>query len=121
MAQSPPDGTTDPTVPASLTRRGFLRLSGLAGAGAMAVAAAESLGVSPARAATNGTWHLWSDPATWGGQVPPPGAAVTIDKHILLDMDATVASLNVTARGALGFQPSATRTLQSSGNVVVRG
>lgn len=72
----------------------------------------------PAQAPTGAPW---SDPATWGGTVPAPGADVTVDKPVLLDTDAAVASLTVTETGVLAFDPAASRTLESSGNVVVRG
>lgn len=45
----------------------------------------------------------WSDPATWGGQVPAPGATVLIPagQLVMLDQDARVAGLRV--EGGLVF------------------
>ncbi len=53
--------------------------------------------------------------------MPAPGAEVTIDKPVLLDVDVAVAGLEITPTGALAFDPAASHTLESSGNVVVRG
>jgi len=46
----------------------------------------------------------WSDPATWGGEVPRAGAEVTIpaDKTVILDQDADLA--NLTVNGTLIFE-----------------
>jgi len=69
-----------------------------------------------------GTWLRWSDPKTWGGGAVP-GASDTpiIDRQILLDVDASVAGLEIGPTGSLVFDPNANRTLTSRRNVVVRG
>lgn len=50
-----------------------------------------------------GDAQAWSDPATWGGEVPADGAAVTIPagKVIVLDQNASLA--NLTIDGTLQF------------------
>ncbi|WP_406195994.1 hypothetical protein OH807_08745 [Kitasatospora sp. NBC_01560] len=63
----------------------------------------------------------WSDPAGWGGRVPGPQSAVRIADQVLLDTDATVASLLVEPTGALVFAADRTVTLASAGNVEIRG
>ncbi|HEX6569440.1 MAG TPA: hypothetical protein VF015_09750, partial [Acidimicrobiales bacterium] len=63
----------------------------------------------------------WSDPATWGGKVPGPGDVAVVDRPVVLDVDAAVAGVRVEAGGELVFDPAASRTLTSSGNVVVAG
>ncbi|MEM9997326.1 MAG: G8 domain-containing protein [Bacteroidota bacterium] len=51
-----------------------------------------------------GATQLWSDPATWGGQVPRPGANVVIPagQHIVLDIE-TPALGGVRVEGTLSF------------------
>jgi cell migration-inducing and hyaluronan-binding protein len=51
-----------------------------------------------------GDAQRWSDPATWGGQVPGPATAVVIPagKMVLFDVDAKVKSLTI--NGALIFE-----------------
>ena len=63
----------------------------------------------------------WSDPATWGGTVPGAADVAVLDKPVMLDVDATVAGARVEAAGELVFDPAASRTLASTGNVVVHG
>ncbi|WP_405362529.1 G8 domain-containing protein [Kitasatospora sp. NBC_00085] len=63
----------------------------------------------------------WSDPAGWGGRTPGPQSAVRITDKVLLDTDATVASLLVEPSGTLTFAADRTVTLASAGNVEVRG
>jgi hypothetical protein len=63
----------------------------------------------------------WSDPATWGGAVPGPGDVAVVGHSVLLDIDATVAGARVEQGGELTFDPASSRTLSSTGNVVVAG
>ena len=63
----------------------------------------------------------WSDPATWGGQVPSEADVATIDRPVLLDVDATVGGLRIEPRGTLVFDPASGRRLVTSGNLVVAG
>jgi hypothetical protein len=63
----------------------------------------------------------WSDPATWGGQVPSEGDVATIDQPVLLDVDATVTGVRIGPQGALVFDPATGRRLVTSGNLVVAG
>jgi len=60
----------------------------------------------------------WSDPATWGGQLPAAGADVTIPvgKVVLLDVDATVGALQV--HGTLACDPQKDESLRASGIMV---
>ncbi|HEX8803385.1 MAG TPA: hypothetical protein VF743_04305, partial [Acidimicrobiales bacterium] len=61
------------------------------------------------------------DAATWGGTVPGAGDTAVVDKPVLLDVDARVAGVRVGAGGELVFDPAASRTLTSTGNVAVEG
>ena len=63
----------------------------------------------------------WSDPATWGGQVPGPGDVAGISQPVLLDVDAEVAGVQIAEGGELVFDPTASRTLSSAGNILVAG
>lgn len=63
----------------------------------------------------------WSDPDTWGGSVPGRGDVATVDKPVLLDVDAVVAGIKVLPAGDLVFDPGASRRIESTGNVVVEG
>jgi hypothetical protein len=63
----------------------------------------------------------WSDPHTWGGRVPGPGDIAVVPGTVLLDTDAHVAVLSIPAGASLIFDPSASRTLTTQGNVVVDG
>ena len=66
--------------------------------------------------------NRWSDPKTWGGHVPGRRDVVVISgKTVILDRNATVAGVVIKSNGVLRFQSSASRTLRSTGNVVVRG
>src|SRR5262249_50248447 len=113
-----------------MSRRDFLWRAGAAGVGAATLTVLPPLiQDSVAEASTHRTRHRrrhagsgrWSDRSTWGGSVPGPNAAVTIDGPVLLDMDASVATLIVAPGGSLTFEPSTDHTLTSSGNVIVRG
>ena len=63
----------------------------------------------------------WSDPATWGGTLPGPGDEANVTRSILVDRDVRVGSLVVQPGAVLVFDPGQSRTLESTGNVVVRG
>jgi hypothetical protein len=63
----------------------------------------------------------WSDPATWGGQLPGPSTVVTVDRPILVDVDPSVAGVTITAAGALIFDPAVSHRLRSTGNIVNDG
>ena len=63
----------------------------------------------------------WSDPATWGGTVPGPADVAGVSQPVLLDVDAQVAGVQIAEGAELIFDPAASRTLTSSGNVVVAG
>jgi hypothetical protein len=64
----------------------------------------------------------WSDPDSWPrGGVPGTGDVAVVSRRILLDTDATVAGVTVKPGGELIFDPSASHTLASTGNVVVEG
>ena len=49
------------------------------------------------------------------------GNVVTIDRTVMLDVDAQVDLLSITKNGRLVFDPNASRELRSTGNVVVNG
>src|SRR5204862_453436 len=63
----------------------------------------------------------WSNPNTWGGKVPGAGDVAYVTKAVLLDVDATVAGVQIQPGGTLTFDPASNRTLKSTGNVVVSG
>jgi hypothetical protein len=72
-----------------------------------------------APAQPQGTLSNWSDPATWGGQLPGPAAAVIVPagRTVLLDQDATVAGLTV--EGELRFADK--DIALTTGHVLVQG
>jgi hypothetical protein len=74
-----------------------------------------------APAETDPAMARWSDPATWGGRVPGDGDVAVLDKPVLLDTDPTVAGVRVEPAGELVFDPAASHTLTSTGNVIVAG
>ncbi|GJF30741.1 hypothetical protein KNE206_34410 [Kitasatospora sp. NE20-6] len=76
---------------------------------------------SPTPSPLDLTGRRWSDAGGWGGTVPGPRTAVRIADRVLLDTDATVASLLVEPGGSLVFAPGSSVTLASAGNVEVRG
>lgn len=63
----------------------------------------------------------WSDPNAWGGAVPGEGDVAVVKSNIMLDVDAKVAGVSIEPGGRLSFDPKVGHTLQSTGNVVVRG
>ncbi|HEX5367510.1 MAG TPA: hypothetical protein VFW63_12705, partial [Acidimicrobiales bacterium] len=121
--------------PARLTRRQVLTMAaagGLVGAGLVTNRwVADGPGPGTGRRRGPGTagrsaggpsgLARWSDPATWGGRVPGPDDVVGLSRPVLLDVDAAVAGVDVRSEGELVFDPEASRTLTSRGNVVVAG
>lgn len=63
----------------------------------------------------------WSDPRTWKGDIPGRGDAAVITRSVVLDVDASIASLRIEPAGALVFDPNRSHTLRSTGNVIVNG
>ena len=53
----------------------------------------------------------WSDPATWGGEVPGEGDVAVVDHPILLDVDARVAGVEIGPEGDLCSIPRPAGTL----------
>lgn len=125
-----------------LSRRRFLVLGGaVAGGSLLVIWLREALSTGPGTSGSQGNrsnvattagspgsttapadgLQKWSDAATWADGVPTPGSVVSVDKPIVLDIDAQVAGLTITATGSVTFDPATSRTLVSSGNVVVRG
>jgi G8 domain len=132
-----------------LSRRGFILLGGLAGAGGIAGAirvlarpqerspqtARAAATTLPARGQGAGTaappttttsaaaGHLsrWSDPRSWPHGVPGPGDRAVVTRPILLDTNARVAGVAILPGGRLVFDPVASRRLESTANVVVQG
>jgi hypothetical protein len=100
----------------SFTRRrrlaGTLTAACVLGALWLPAGPATASGVPPAR---------WSDPATWGGQLPGPSTVVTVDRPILVDVDASVAGVRITAAGSLIFDPAVSHRLRSTGNIINDG
>lgn len=93
-----------------VSRRRFLAL---VGAGALGLGAAHA--ASPARS------RRWSDPGTWAGSVPGEADVAVISGRVVLDTDARVAGVLVRPGASLVFDPHLDLTLESAGNVVVRG
>jgi hypothetical protein len=147
-AQRPDDDTPDGMAPDQkrLTRRRFLVTGGAVGAVGIAGAAlamrdgepvatgptatqaahqhqqpASSPTATSGRPASLAGARPWSDPGSWPGGVPGSGDVAVISRRIVLDVDAEVAGVTVEPGGALIFQPTASRTLRSTGNVVVKG
>jgi G8 domain-containing protein len=101
--------------PRDVGRRAFLKTAALAGA-SLAIAPKITGGSAPRVDRT-----LWSDPSTWGGRVPSQDDVAVIARRVVLDRDVRVAGLVVERGGDLVFDPDANRTVESTGNVVVRG
>jgi len=123
---------------AKLSRRRLLALAGAGGAGLVATRVARSdpspsppppvptsitvpegpAGPSPAIPLGA---RRWSDPLTWTGPVPGPGDTASVRGEVYLDTDAEVAGVIIGPDDALVFDPGASRSLRSTGNVVVEG
>jgi hypothetical protein len=99
------------------SRRSVLKWAGVTGALTVASAPAVQLAAEPALAANRN----WSDPATWGGRLPGRADVATVTGTVVLDVDAHVAGVVIEPGAMLVFDPSASRTLNSDGNVIVRG
>ncbi|HEX2050636.1 MAG TPA: hypothetical protein VHJ34_08395 [Actinomycetota bacterium] len=84
---------------------------------AAAAGALSALGSRPAEAAT----ARWSDPATWRDGVPGRRDVAVVRGRVLLDVDVRVAGVVVKPGAALVFDPRRSRSLSSTGNVVVEG
>jgi hypothetical protein len=66
----------------------------------------------------------WSDPTTWGGQVPASTDTPLISSGhtVVYDVrDSTVAGVSVSSNSVLQFDPANTVTLNSTKNIVVLG
>jgi hypothetical protein len=137
------DGRTDEQR--RLSRRRFLVVGGAVGAvgvaGAAAALASRDGGGAAAPTTVDHSQHQpaasptattgrpatvagakpWSDPDTWPKGVPGRGDVAVVTRRIVLDTDARVAGVTVEPGGELIFQPSASRALHSTGNVVVKG
>jgi hypothetical protein len=128
-----------------LSRRRFLAVGGAVGAvgvvGAAAALAARDGGGAAAPTTQAGHEHQpapaptastarptkvagarpWSDPDSWPRGVPGPGDVAVVSRRIVLDTDARVAGVSIEPGGELIYQPNASRSLRSTGNVVVKG
>lgn len=146
---APPTPPAPETGPGRWTRRqvlGLARAGGLAGASYLMLqgvfkdqlyrirpraGASSSREVSTAQGAEppttttteapDGELARWSDPATWGGQVPGAGNVAVVERPVLLDVDAAVDGVRITPGGELVFDPAQSRTLRSTSNVQVDG
>ena len=78
-------------------------------------------GLLSPRAAAAAEPTTWSDAASWGGVVPGPNDVATVAGTVVLDASIRVAGLVVEAGGSVIFDPTRSVTLESSGNVVVKG
>jgi hypothetical protein len=127
-----------------LSRRRFLLVGGAVGAAGVAGVAGAlaardggteptaATGVQPGhdhQAATTTTGpsrtvagaRRWSDPDAWAKGVPGRGDVAVVSRRIMLDRDVKVAGVVVEPDGELIFDPSVSRSLESTGNVVVEG
>jgi hypothetical protein len=93
----------------------------MAGGALVYETAGAGLTAPAAHAATLTGGLLWSDPATWDGRPPGPGDVVTVANSVVLDTDVHVAGVVIEPGATLSFDPGKTITLESTGNVVVRG
>ncbi|MDQ3985960.1 MAG: right-handed parallel beta-helix repeat-containing protein [Actinomycetota bacterium] len=93
-----------------LSRRRLLQAA--AAGGALTVLPTPTLSLPTAR---------WSDPRSWGGKIPGRRDIAVLTRPILLDIDAHVAGVVIKAGTQLVFDPQGSRSLKSSGNVVVNG
>lgn len=100
----------------TMNRRTFLRSALISGS---LLAVQPSLLLRGASARTS--IARWSDPRTWGGSIPGKDDVAIITKPVLLDINATVAGVDVRRGGRLIFHPDKSVSLSSSGNVVVKG
>ncbi|MFD8479836.1 hypothetical protein [Kitasatospora sp. NPDC059673] len=78
-------------------------------------------GAEPVAGAVDQGGRRWSDAKGWGGKVPGAGSAVRITDKVVLDGDAKVGSLLIDTGGSLVFATDRSLTLESTGNVEVRG
>lgn len=101
-----------------LNRRRFIQL---AGQSLLALAAPLRLLAAASVASVGLTGWRWSDPATWGGQLPGEGDIAVITKKVILDINVQVAGVVVKPDAQLVFHPRRSVTLKSTGNVVIRG
>ncbi len=101
-----------------LDRRRFLSMSFVAAGAALVGSTAWSRVLAQS---TVDSAPRWSDPATWGGKVPSPGEWVSLDRPVMLDVDAQVGGLAIQIGGALIFDPDRSCTLTSTANIVVLG
>lgn len=61
----------------------------------------------------------WSDPATWGGQLPGTLDQVSIQHSVTLDINTNIAGAE--AQGVLSFKDNTSALLSSTGNIVITG
>jgi hypothetical protein len=106
-----------------VSRRRFLQMAGITGLGAFASAilGIPPINAVPALAGGRRRVAYWSDPETWGGRVPGRNDVAIVSKRIILNVNARVRGVVIKPRGKLVFHPGRSVTLQSRGNVVVRG
>jgi hypothetical protein len=81
----------------------------------------EQAQAAPAAAALLPGQMAWSDPKTWGGQLPGPGATVVVPagRTVVLDTDTTVK--NLTIHGTLLCSPNRVITVLQADWVMVTG
>jgi hypothetical protein len=99
-------------------RRNFFRFALAGSAALMLTRSAIPVKAGRFRADNPGRW---SDPRTWGGNVPGPRDAVVIASDVVLDTDARVAGVTIDRGGHLSFLGERSIRLESTRNVVVRG
>jgi hypothetical protein len=102
------------------SRRSFLAYTGLA-LGAVAVPLAGRQLLSGTDDADAAPASRWSDPTTWGGQVPGSGSVATVTGVVTLDQDVTVAGVVIAPGAQLVFDPTKSVTLTTKGNVENQG
>jgi hypothetical protein len=106
-----------------VSRRQFLKMAGVTGLSALAstLSGASSISALRALAGRHRRVAYWSDPETWGGRVPGRNDVAIVSKRIILNVSARVRGVVIKPGGTLIFHPGKSVTLQSRGNIVVRG
>ncbi len=110
--------SSNTTSAQTLSRRRFLTIAGAASAAGLGLLATPGgalgfvLGPDQKR---------WSDPAAWGGVVPGAGDVATVRGTVVLDVSTRVAGVVVEPGSHLIFDDTLSGTLESTGNVIVRG
>ncbi len=111
-----------------MNRREFLRRTLSVGAGATALgalsrpaSASPGLATSPNFASIAAAKN-WTDPSAWStGSVPGPNDVATVSGPVVLTSSVSVAGIQIVEGGELYLDPATSVTIETTGNIVVRG